>query len=57
MIITENITINGKELVRTYSDHGFMIEREGVCYDEAIDPIDTGRTYTETEILIDTETL
>lgn len=49
MIKTETITINGKEYIRTFSDSGFMVEREGVQYDEAIDPIGTDRTYTETE--------
>lgn len=50
MIRTENITINGKEFIRTYSDNGFKVERDGVQYDEAIDPIETGRTYTETDV-------
>ena len=50
MIRTENITINGKDFIRTYSDNGFMIESDGVRYDEAIDPIDTNRVYTETSI-------
>lgn len=48
MIVTENMTINGKEFVRTYSDIGYMVEREGIRYTEAIDPADSGRTYTET---------
>lgn len=49
MIKTESMTINGREFVRTYSDAGYMIEREGIRYEEAIDPADTGRTYTETD--------
>lgn len=49
MIKTEQITINGKTFVRTYSDQGVMIEREGLVYSEAIDPIGSGRTYIETE--------
>lgn len=57
MIKTETTTINGKDFLKTYSDEGFMIERDGVQYEEAIDPIDTERNYTETEILIDTETI
>ena len=47
---TENITINGKQFIRTYSDSGYMVERDGVQYDEAIDPIETDRTYTETDV-------
>lgn len=50
MIRTENITINGKEFIRTYSDNGYMVERDGVQYDEAVDPIGLGRTYTETDV-------
>lgn len=51
MVITENVTINGKEFIRNYSDEGFMIERDGVRYSEAIDPIEfkDERTYTETD--------
>lgn len=49
MIKTEQLQINGKAFVRTYSDRGMMIEREGLVYSEAIDPIGSGRTYTETE--------
>lgn len=26
-----------------------MVERDGVCYSEAIDPAEFGRTYTETD--------
>ena len=54
MIRTENITINGKEFIRTYSDSGFMVERDGVQYDEAVDPIGLGRTYTETDVKSET---
>lgn len=40
---------DGVVLVRTYSDRGMMIERDGVRYSEAIDPADLGRVYTETD--------
>ena len=49
MIKTENLTINGKAFVRTYSDSGYMVEREGVRYSEAIDPAQFNRQYTETD--------
>ena len=49
MIVTENLTINGKAFVKTYSDAGFMVERDGVPYEEAIDPAEFGREYTESE--------
>lgn len=48
MIKPKNITINGRELIKTYSDEGFMIERDGVRYSEAIDPPEFGRQYVET---------
>ena len=44
--------------VYTYSDRGMKIHG-GVPesdYDEAYDPIDSGRTYTETDIPIDSDT-
>lgn len=53
MIITENVTINGKVFVRNYSDQNVLIERDGVMYSEAIDPIGTNREYTETDMPID----
>lgn len=49
MIKTETLTINGKSFVRTYSDSGMMVERDGIRYSEAIDPAELGRTYTETD--------
>jgi hypothetical protein len=51
MIKTEEIIINGKLFVRTYSDSGYLVERDGVRYSEAIDPVEFGRTYTETDEL------
>lgn len=47
MIVTENFSIDGKPFVRTYSDAGHRLERNGVYYDEAVDPAEFGRTYTE----------
>lgn len=55
MIKTEQITINGKAFVRTYSDQGVMIEREGLVYSEAIDPVGSGRAYSETDMPIPEE--
>lgn len=47
MIKTEPMTVHGRRLVKTYSDAGMMVERDGIRYDAAIDPVDSGRTYTE----------
>ena len=46
---------DGVVLNRTYSDKGMMIERDGVRYDEAIDPAELNRQYTETDEPIETE--
>ena len=54
MIIQTKKEINGVVFAYTYSDSGFMIERDGVCYSEAVDPLDSGRVYTETEMPIET---
>lgn len=55
MIITEYYKTreDGVVLNRTYSDSGFMIEREGVRYSEAIDPAELHRQYIETDEPID----
>ena len=55
MIKTENITIDDRMLTRTYSDSGYYIQRDGVRYAEAIDPTGSGRTYTETDDLIESD--
>ena len=34
----------------------YIIERDGVRYSEAVDPIDSGRLYTETDEPIDVGT-
>lgn len=52
-IVQEQYSIDGREFIKTYSDLGMKIERQdGVIYDEAVDPVGTGRTYTETDIPI-----
>lgn len=53
-IIIENYDENH---VKTYSDAGYYIHggHPEADYVEAIDPISSGRTYTETDIKIPTE--
>lgn len=41
--------------VKTYSDAGYMITRDGKLYEDAMDPVGSGREYTETDIPIETE--
>lgn len=53
MIIQERFTINGREFIRTYSDAGKYVvggSPEGQ-YDEAIDPAEFNRIYTEGNLL------
>lgn len=57
MIKTEEITIGQKTFIRTWSSkkvyiHGGIPEAD---YDEAMDPAEFGRTYTETKIPIEEE--
>lgn len=46
MIYTEIIELRGRQFRRTWSDT-HMVARDGAEYEEAVDPIDSGRTYTE----------
>lgn len=55
MIKTELIMVDGRQLRRTWSDTGFMIERDGDVYSEAIDPVEFDRVYTETDIPMESE--
>lgn len=57
MIKTETITIGEKQYTRTYSDSGMMIHGgfPEADYDEAVDPAELGRVYTETDIPIEGE--
>lgn len=57
MIITEHFTINEKDFIRTYSDAGMMIHggMPEADYAEATDPAELNRTYTETDIPIDSD--
>ena len=53
MIIQTTKVINGAIYDYAYSDSGYMIERDGVRYSEAVDPLNSGRVYTETDELIE----
>lgn len=56
MIIQTTKEIDGVVYDYAYSDSGYMIERDGVRYSEAVDPLDSGRIYTETDEPIDVVT-
>lgn len=55
MIKTENLTINNKAFIRTYSDSGMKIHggNPSADYDEAVDLAELGLTYVETDIPVD----
>ena len=55
MIRTELIVVDGFQLRRTWSDAGFMIERDGAVYSEAVDPVEFDRVYTETDMPVEYE--
>ena len=43
--------IDGIEYDYAYSDEGRYLIREGIPYTEAIDPLNSGRKYTEGDII------
>ena len=55
MIITETRKIGEREFTYTYSDKNMMIQRNGIMYSEAYDPIEMHRVYTETRTPIPKE--
>ena len=59
MLVTEYYKTreDGVVLNITYSDNGYKIERDGVRYNEAIDPAELNRQYVETDELIESQTL
>lgn len=56
MIVKTTKEINGIAYDYTYSDAGMMIERNGARYSEAVDPLNSGREYIETDEPIETVT-
>lgn len=53
MIVQEHFDVNGRDFIRTYSNEGRYVVREGVEYAEAEDPAEFGRAYTEGEYMPD----
>ena len=53
MIVTEQLTIGGRDFIRTNSDAGRYVvsDETGVEYTEAYDPAELGRTYHEGDII------
>lgn len=55
MIVQEHFDVNGRDFVRTTSDAGRYVVRDGISYSEACDPAEFGRTYTEGDLMPDEE--
>lgn len=51
MIVQTHFDVNGRDFIRTVSDEGRYVVRDGVEYSEACDPAEYGRTYTEGELM------
>ena len=51
MIRQEHFTVGDRDFVRTTSDAGRYVVRDGVSYSEACDPSELGRTYTEGDLM------
>lgn len=55
MIKTEIVIIDGIEYQHTWSDEYKQVCRDGQAWDEAYDPIDTNREYTEGDPIVNEE--
>jgi hypothetical protein len=55
MIIQEHFDVDGKDFVRTTSNSGRYVVRDGISYSEACDPAEFGREYTEGDLMPEEE--
>lgn len=55
MIIQEKVVISGRMFVKTFSDAGRYVERDGQAYEAAFDPVGYERQYTEGDNLPDVD--
>lgn len=51
MIVQEHFLVGDRDFIRTASDTGRYVVRDGVSYSEACDPAEFGRVYTEGDIM------
>jgi len=51
MIVQTHFDVNGRDFIRTVSDAGRYVVRDGISYSEACDPAEYGRQYTEGELI------
>ena len=59
MIVQEHFLVGERDFIRTYSNRGMKIHGGSpeADYDEATDPAELGRTYTETDIPVDADVM
>lgn len=51
MIVQTQFVIGSRDFIRTVSDAGRYVVRDGVSYEEACDPAEYGRQYTEGDLI------
>lgn len=51
MIVQTHFDVNERDFIRTHSDSGRYVVREGVTYSEACDPAEYNRQYTEGDLM------
>lgn len=56
MIVQTHFDVYGRDFIRTVSDAGRYVVRDGVSYEEACDPAEFGRTYIEGDLIPEDET-
>ena len=55
MIVQTHFDVDGRDFIRTVSDAGRYVVRDGVSYSEACDPAEYGRQYTEGDLMPEEE--
>ena len=51
MIVQTHFDVDGRDFIRTVSNAGRYVVRDGVSYAEACDPAEYGRQYTEGDLI------
>lgn len=51
MIIKETFYVGDRQFNRIYSDSNRYVVRDGVSYEEACDPVELNREYTEGDLI------
>lgn len=54
-ILTQTLYINNREFTHTYSDANRYVVRDSISYQEAYDPTEFNRTYTQGDLISEKE--